>query len=274
MSVEEDNLEWYNKKCTTCKGELDWFSGYYGRYSKCSNFCVKCEQTCYGFCICSKRRWECKECKFCETKIPVEDILCDTCCKECRGACKNECKTCEVNCDTECDCELKCGYCENTVRHYDFIHDKAYQCDGPMCEDCGSNWCWDDQAPCSKPCKECGGACDNGCGCTCEECGEETEKGGCKCYDEEYMAEKKRKDNRDMRKRFTNGQQIRHVIKNSVRIGTYNLETNTIVLNTLSFDTLSGFAKAHYKSAGSNRQTVNGWKECEYKVGDEWKFIN
>jgi hypothetical protein len=190
-------------------------------------------------------------------------------------------------CDTECECKVDCGYCENKVKHYDFIHDESFQChthvqggiiqksgNSPMCEDCSQMWCWDNEGPCAKPCKMCGAPCDNECGHTCDECGVETVKGGCKCYDDEYMAEKKRKDNRDMRKRFTNGQQIRHTLKNSVRIGTYNLETNTIVFNTLIFDTLSGFAKAHYKSAGSNRQTVNGWKECEFKVGNEWKFIN
>ena len=275
------------ENCETCNALLDWYSGYYGRYSKCPNFCVKCEQSCYGFCECSKRRWECKECKFCETKVTLDETMCDVCCEECKGKCQNKCESCEVNCETECDCEIDCKFCENKLRHYDFVHDETFRChtqvqggivngaaDLPQCEECSERFCWDNEGPCMKPCKMCNSVCDNECGCVCDECGTQTQEGGCKCYDEAYIAQKKEKDNRDMRKRFTDGQEIRHKLRNSIRIGKYDLQTNTIRVNTLIFDSLSGFAKAHYKSIGSTRTTVNGWKECEYKIGEEWKFIH
>lgn len=72
-----------------------------------------------------------------------------------------------------------------------------------------------------------------------------------------------------MRKRFVTGQELRHVIKGDVMTGVYDLATNKIVCGDLRFDSLSGFAKAHYAGIGLVR-SVNGWKECEYKVADVW----
>lgn len=267
-------------KCKTCASRLRIRQNEHAPpYIYCSNQCVKCKG-CYGFCECSKRRFEYKECKFCEEHVPIDEIKCDDCCGECRGECKNQCEKCGTLCDDECECMIKCSFCENEIRHFDYVNDTDYQCPDsahngyvystcPMCLDCGARWCWDNEGPCMKPCKECNGTCDSGCGCTCSKCGTETQQGGCKCYDEQYQQEKK--NHHTMSFRFTNGQEIRHRIKTNEWVGVYVADTNTIQSNNSVFDSLSSFALAHYKSIQSNRKTVNGWKECEYKDGDSWK---
>jgi hypothetical protein len=278
--------------CTTCNSPLDWYKGYYGKWSKCSNQCVKCEKGCYKFCECSKRIVECKECKFCDILIPLKNEICselfdEGCCTICKGDCYYVCEECKNNCDTECECQITCISCENKFPRKDFIsedsenrsqsynsHGQAVGKAAPICCDCQSQWCWCDEGPCPTPCTTCRMTCDECCGCECEECGETTEQGGCKCYSEEYINMKKKKDNRDMRKRFQNGQEIRHKIKDRIMIGIYDATTNRIVHNDQVFDSLSGFAKAHYVIIGKNRKTVNGWKECEYKQENKWLSTN
>jgi len=190
--------------CATCHSQLDWFNGYYGAYSKCSNYCVKCDKGCYNYCACSKRRVECKECKFCDTLVPLQNTVCGEiyesgCCEICKGDCDYICDMCKTNCDTDCSCEIACYFCENTFLRRDFLNQdgdhrsQAYTSHGqaigkatPRCYECGLRGCWcSEGTPCPTPCKECGATCDAGCGCTCSECGYEMEEGGCACYQEE-----------------------------------------------------------------------------------------
>jgi len=279
-------------KCKTCNSKLDWYRGYYGKYSKCSNSCVKCEKGCYKFCVCSQRVVECKECKFCDALIPLKYEICseifsEGCCSICKGDCDYICTECKNNCDTECECEIKCNFCENKFPRNNFIEEDSanrsqeYNSHGqtigeavPMCDDCKSRWCWCSEEVCPTPCTNCGSTCDAECGCKCEDCDEITEQGGCKCYDEEFIKLKKKQDHRDMSKRFQNGQEIRHKIKDDSMIGIYNANTNKIVYKDQLFDSLSGFAKAHYVLLNKNRKTVNGWKECEYKQETMWISTN
>ena len=51
---------------------------------------------------------------------------------------------------------------------------------------------------------------------------------------------------RDMRKCFKNGQVIRHNIGISTWDGIYNFTENVIIYDKKSYNTLSGFTKAHY----------------------------
>jgi hypothetical protein len=90
--------------CETCHSQLDWFNGYYGAYSKCSNYCVKCDKGCYNYCVCSKRRVECKECKFCDVLVPLQNTVCGEiyesgCCEICKGDCDYICDICKNLCD-------------------------------------------------------------------------------------------------------------------------------------------------------------------------------
>jgi len=266
--------------CQVCKSELQRKHNYQEFFYVCPNRCGKCKRSCYGFCECSKRRFEYKECQYCDGHIPVNTDICHDCCEDCKGPCEHKCKECGVTCDTECECEIDCAFCEGKLRHYDFVNDSDYkcvthwqggipQCIEPMCEDCGHRQCCDSEGPCDKPCKECGVPCDRGCGCQCSKCGEETQEGGCKCYDPNYVLQKK--NHHTMSHRFANQEEIRHRIKANIWIGRYDATTDKIVYNDEIYDSLSSFALAHYKSLKSNRKTVNGWKECEYKDGDEWK---
>ena len=190
--------------CETCHSHLDWFKGYYGAYSKCSNHCIKCNKGCYNHCVCSKRRVECKECKFCDILVPLQTTICSKiydsgCCETCKGDCDYICGICKKNCDTNCDCDIQCYFCENRFLKKDFLNEdgenrsQAYTSHGqtigkatPMCYECGSKGCWcNEGTPCPTPCKECGATCDSGCGCICSECDCEMEEGGCKCYEED-----------------------------------------------------------------------------------------
>lgn len=189
-------------KCADCSGSI--ITHYaclsakkvdtgYGRWIACENQCVKCKKGCSSMCVCSKRRYNCKECKFCRTKILVSEEICSTCCFSCKGHCANICKVCLVNCDNkECKCEIQCHFCDTMIKHYDFVTDSDYQCYSgnhqggsnlPQCLDCCGRWCWDNEGPCMKPCTTCGLPCDFECDCVCDTCGSVTKKGGCKCYD-------------------------------------------------------------------------------------------
>ena len=76
---------------------------------------------------------------------------------------------------------------------------------------------------------------------------------------------------RDMRKCFKNGQVIRHNIGISTWDGIYNFTENVIIYDKKSYNTLSGFTKAHYAKHRKDRtKNSNGWKECQYEVNGEW----
>lgn len=272
--------------CSTCGSTLEWFKGYYGKWSKCSNHCVKCDKGCD--CACSKRRVECKECKFCTVLIPLTNVICsevyeEGCCSICKGRCDYACDECQNNCDDVCACLIECQFCDGKLSRAAFLdldgenrsqayttHGQPLGCAAPICDDCQGAWCWCSEGSCATPCKECGATCDEGCGCTCAACGIETEQGGCKCYDEDYIAKKQLRDKHDMRKRFVTGQEVRHTIKDDVMTGVYDGATNQLICGDLRFDSLSGFAKAHYEGLGKKGRAVNGWRECEYKVDGVW----
>ena len=268
--------------CNACSERWCW-----AQEGPCSEPCTNCNLQCDAECGCI--------CLICKTQTKRGGCNCyeNKYCDECKGSCNNICTICNNNCDTYCECLIKCEFCDNTLKHWNFIHDLDYQCpiygskDVPRCSDCFASDCMECEGPCANPCKDCGGICTD-CHCLCPDCRTCSKPGGCKCYDlnikkekhgeeakakeakaKEAKAKEAKENNRNMTKRFKNGQQIRHKLKNSMRIGTYNSETNTIVFNKISFNTLSGFAKAHLASVG-NERTVNGWKECEYKEGDDW----
>ena len=172
--MESENIN----RCLICENKLIKIRVYSSECNpwRCSNKCVKCEG-CYGFCECSKIYGEMKECKYCVTKITIDKTKCDECCVECEGDCNNICEECNNVCDSECDCLISCGFCDNKIRHFDFIHDEEYQCNtsgggtgptaysDPMCGDCGSKFCYNCEGPCAEPCEDCG-ACDE---CNCKE---------------------------------------------------------------------------------------------------------
>ena len=85
-----------------------------------------------------------------------------------------------------------------------------------------------------------------------------------------------RKSPETMRKIFTDGQKIRHYIKrkNDYWIGTYSAKENRILRGQKSY-TLCDFASSHVRLNYPLRMTgVNGWDQCECKVGEEWIHIN
>ena len=79
---------------------------------------------------------------------------------------------------------------------------------------------------------------------------------------------------RDMSKYFTNGQRIRHFYRkqDDTWIGYYDASRDKIIYEEQLFDTLSGFARAHYKFMGIDRK-VNGWTECKCEKNEKWVSI-
>jgi hypothetical protein len=77
---------------------------------------------------------------------------------------------------------------------------------------------------------------------------------------------------RTMQACFADGQQIRHRLRESTWIGSYNKTSNTIVYETKVFDTLHGFALAHLNAERPNRatKTMNAWRECETEINGKW----
>jgi len=81
---------------------------------------------------------------------------------------------------------------------------------------------------------------------------------------------------RDARERFVDGQKIRHRIGNTGNTwnGVYNLEKNTIACNGIEYSgcsPLNQFATSHYKTDRPDRTyNANAWTECECDENGEW----
>jgi hypothetical protein len=92
--------------------------------------------------------------------------------------------------------------------------------------------------------------------------------------DSEYeeITERRPRIKRDMAEHFIDGQIIRHKFDgDKIWQGTYDAETNCIMRYEDYYKSLSAFALAHYKTEEpGRRKTVNGWRECEYKVPGSW----
>ena len=75
---------------------------------------------------------------------------------------------------------------------------------------------------------------------------------------------------RNMALCFKDEQKIRHSYGESVWVGLYKKNSNTIVFETQEFENLNKFAIAHIKYENPNkvqdRVTVNAWKECETEI--------
>ena len=79
---------------------------------------------------------------------------------------------------------------------------------------------------------------------------------------------------RDMSLCFKHKQEIRHVIGQSVWVGIYDKNINKIRCGGEIYDSPSGFSSYHYHIVRKDRNSnSNGWKECEYKVEDDWLSI-
>jgi len=78
---------------------------------------------------------------------------------------------------------------------------------------------------------------------------------------------------RDMTKCFTEGQRIRHVIKdiNKIWIGIYDSSKNGILHEGKLYKSLSGFTRDHYGIERPDRcKESNGWRECECEINGKW----
>jgi hypothetical protein len=76
---------------------------------------------------------------------------------------------------------------------------------------------------------------------------------------------------RTMSNIFANGQRIQHLIKpDKTWIATYNSTTDRIVCNDNSYTSLSDFALKHHLIYNPERQSCNGWAECDCEVNGEW----
>ena len=76
-----------------------------------------------------------------------------------------------------------------------------------------------------------------------------------------------------MRKSFTDGQSIRHMIsqdQNKTWIGTYNATTDRIVHNEISYSSPSDFALRHHRVYNVDRKSAGGWAECDCEVNGNW----
>ena len=76
-----------------------------------------------------------------------------------------------------------------------------------------------------------------------------------------------------MRKVFTDGQSIRHIIgqdQNKTWIGTYNTATDRIIYNEVPYSSPSTFAVTHHRLYVPDRKSSNGWVECECEVNGKW----
>ncbi len=79
----------------------------------------------------------------------------------------------------------------------------------------------------------------------------------------------------NMKDIFTDELPIRHVINKKegkkIKIGLYEKNKDKIISNENEYNSLSAFAKSHYMDVESDRQTVNGWVECEIYIDGKWK---
>ena len=72
---------------------------------------------------------------------------------------------------------------------------------------------------------------------------------------------------RALKKVFAEGDNIRHIYRNSVKAGTID-KKGYIVSDELSFTSLSTFATYHKFNVVGRPISTNGWKECEWKNND------
>jgi hypothetical protein len=88
--------------------------------------------------------------------------------------------------------------------------------------------------------------------------------------DESNMDHSKKR--RTMKKCFTDGQRIRHTIRDKIWIGAYDSSKNVIVHNGTTYRTLSMFATAHVLTEHNPHRATprDGWKNCECEVKGEW----
>lgn len=84
---------------------------------------------------------------------------------------------------------------------------------------------------------------------------------------------------RDMRKYFTDGQRIRHIIGvNKTWIGTYDYARNGIIRDTIFYKSLSGFVNTHHKDNGTyTNNGVSGWAKttkAECELDGQWIYVS
>jgi len=78
----------------------------------------------------------------------------------------------------------------------------------------------------------------------------------------------------DMSLYLEHKQEIRHIIGGSIWLGVYDKNTNKIKYGDKRYNSPSKFSSDHYHILRKDRDSnLNGWKECEYKVGDDWISI-
>jgi hypothetical protein len=80
-----------------------------------------------------------------------------------------------------------------------------------------------------------------------------------------------------MRRFIPAGTIIRHhaAKTTSTWMGTYDFDHNVIRSNDTAYKSPSGFASAHLKAVRPDRSSAaDGWLECEYLCGTEWKCLN
>ena len=70
-----------------------------------------------------------------------------------------------------------------------------------------------------------------------------------------------------LKKSFDHGDMIRHIYKNSVRVGTIDKE-GYLVSDDLSFTSLSTFATYNKTTVVGRQIVTNGWLECEWRKAD------
>jgi hypothetical protein len=76
-----------------------------------------------------------------------------------------------------------------------------------------------------------------------------------------------------MQRSFVNGMRIRHVISqdpNKTWIGKYNVATDKIIHNEISYTSPSNFGLMHNRVYYPDRQSTGGWVECECEVDGIW----
>jgi hypothetical protein len=80
--------------------------------------------------------------------------------------------------------------------------------------------------------------------------------------------------NDDLAPYFRNGRLIRHMDCTDW-IGSYDAVRRVILCRGKSYSTLSGFARAYYKTKKHSAKRPNGWEECEYQQDDgTWRRVN
>lgn len=80
--------------------------------------------------------------------------------------------------------------------------------------------------------------------------------------------------NNDLSPYFRNGRLIRHK-DGTGWIGAYDAVRRVILCRGKSYSTLSGFARAYYRTIKHSAKRPNGWEECEYQQDDGvWRCVS